>query len=123
MSETTTEKTLANLQAGDKVVLREGYVHCNRKVVEVKRVTDKQIVIGVRNETNEWKFRKDNGAQIGAMQYSTPRRLLVATNELLAEVAAEHRLAMITEFRFRLRKEQKELIDEVYEFLTSKKLL
>lgn len=123
MSETTTKITLADLQAGDMVILREGYVHAVRSVVKVKRVTDKQIVIGVRNETNEWKFRKDNGAQIGAHEYSSPRRLLIATNELLAEVAAEHKLATLAEFRFRLRKEQKELINEVFDFLESKKLL
>lgn len=122
MSETTTKLTLADLQAGDKVILREGYVHCNRKVVTVKRVTERQIIIPTQYNDGEIRFRKDNGRQFGGSNYN-PMQILLATDELLADVELEYRVKVLSDFRFRIGKDQKKLVEEVYDFLKSKNLL
>lgn len=121
MSATLTER-LYEVKAGDKVVLREGFAHCSRTVVEVKRVTDKQIVVANKYGDGEIRFKKNGGREIGGSQY-TPRQILPATDELLAEVEFEHKRKALEDFRFRIPKEKKELIERVYEFLKSKNLL
>lgn len=121
MSATLTER-LYEVKAGDKVVLREGFVHCSRVVVEVKRVTDKQIVVDNKYGDGEIKFRKDGGREIGGSQY-TPRQILPATDELLAEVEFEHKAKVLEDFRFRIPRGNKQLIENVYDFLKSKDLI
>lgn len=121
MSATLTER-LYEVKAGDKVVLREGYVHASRTVVVVKRVTDKRIIVATKYNDGEMIFRKDGGREVGGNQY-TPRQILPATDELLAEVEFEHKRKALEDFRFRIPKEKKELIERAYEFLKSKNLL
>lgn len=121
MSATLTER-LYEVKAGDKVVLREGFVHCNRIVVEVKRVTDKRIIVSTKYNNGEIIFRKDGGREIGGSKY-TPRQILPATDELLAEVEFEHKRKVLEDFRFSIPREKKQLIENVYDFLKSKDLI
>lgn len=119
MSETKTiEKTLADLQPGDKVVRRSG-MSGRAEVTEVKRITNTQIIIAGAGAGSEIRFRKDNGREIGGSAYYYSL-IVVATEEQLKRIELEYRIREVTEFRFKLNGNDKQLINETYEWLLSK---
>lgn len=112
-----TEKTLYDLKVGDEVVLfRDGKP---REVRKVEKVTPKQICLGL---TGSWKFRKEDGKEIGGSSYSY-NRIRIVTPEILDQIKTNERHSKLWEKQLYIKKEDTALINEVYDFLKSKNLI
>lgn len=83
---------LSSLQAHDVVAIHDGW---NARLSSVDRVTPARIVVsGVH-------YRKDTGRKVGSMSYRASR-LIVPTNEVMAEVTRRSRIATLGDIKWAL---------------------
>lgn len=120
----TTQKTLSDLQPGDKVIF---HVNRRREIKTVKRLTNTRIILGWENyvgQPYERSFEKRNGYEWGSSNSYNYARIAVYTEEEEKDMIIEGKRKKVEELSIRFPDHYNyTLIDEVYNFLTEKGFL